>query len=109
METIKILNTTAVTANVNTSGYIVPVDNSAVISSVVVCNRGLSSATFRIATIPGGLGDLDVSQYLYYDVPVGANDTFVATIGITLAAENTIMVRASSSDVNFVTFGTEVS
>lgn len=51
----------------------------------------------------------DPSQYLYYDLPLDANDTFIATIGLTLANSDVIRVQAASNGIAFNFFGIEMS
>jgi hypothetical protein len=75
-----------------------------VISSVVVCNRDASATTFRVSVAPNGAADAN-EQYLYYDVPIPANDTFIATVGITLDATDVIRVYAGNTRLSFNLFG----
>jgi hypothetical protein len=94
-------------AAVLTALYTVPVGKSAIISSVTVCNLGAAS-TWRLSIAIGGALD-DPKQYLYYEVPHGARDTFVATIGITLSAGDVIRVYSASGTFSFNLSGVEVS
>jgi hypothetical protein len=77
-----------------------------VISSIVVCNLDAAATTFRIAVRPLGAAIND-KHYLYYDVPVNGNDTFVATIGITLANTDVISCYATLATVSFSAFGSQ--
>jgi hypothetical protein len=104
--TYKILGQTTVTADTNTDLYTVPALTSAVVSSVVACNTGTVERTFRIAVRNAAIGS---KNYLYYDVPIPANDSFVTTIGITMEAGAIITVRANHADVVFSAFGSEIS
>lgn len=97
------------TADTDTSLYTVPSATSAVVSSILVCNKGTSSATFRVAHVDGAISAVASEDYLYYDVDVPANDTFAATIGISMAAANSILVRSDSTDVNFILWGSEIT
>jgi len=105
----KRLGATTVTADTDTALYTVPASTSAVVSSLVVCNRGASSATFRVAHVDGAIGVIANEDYIFYDVSIPANDTFVATIGATMATTQTLLVRSDSADVNFIAWGSEVS
>ena len=107
--TYKILGQTVVTANTNTLLYTVPAVTSTIISSITVCNIGTSTGTFRIAMIEGAIGTVGNKNYIYYDIPIYAGDSFVTTCGFTLATTNTIMVRASSANIVFSCFGSELS
>lgn len=72
-------------------------------SSLVICNRTNTQKTFRLSIAVANAAD-DPKQYLYYDTIVAANDTFIATIGITLA--NTDVVRCyGDSNLTFQLFG----
>lgn len=95
-------------ANTLTALYTVPAATSATVSSVVACNTTVGPVTFRISVAPAGAADA-ISQYLYYDQPLAAKDTFVATIGLTLATTDVIRVEASSTGVAFNVFGVEVT
>ena len=48
-------------------------------------------------------------DYIYYDLPIGANDTFIATIGVTLAATDVVRVYASNTNLSFSLYGSEIS
>lgn len=98
-------NPSAVTA---TTLYTVPASKEAVISSISVCNLASSSATYRIAIRPAGATLANV-HYLAYDVTVGASDTTIITVGITLATTDVVTVYASTANLAFSAFGDEAS
>ena len=75
-----------------------------VVSSIVVCNTGTAS-DFRIAIRPLGASIQD-EHYIYYDLPIDANDTFIATIGISLLDTDVISVYSTSGNVTFNLFYT---
>ena len=107
----KILGQDAPTGNVETDLYAVPAATSAVVSSLTVANRGPDLATFRISISPGAAATIN-ADYLYYDVVLGGYDTFIATVGITLAATDVVRVRASGlggDDLTFQAFGSELT
>ncbi len=79
-----------------------------VVSTITVCNRGGSSTTFRIAVAPAGAADA-TSQYLYYDVPIAANDTVKITFGLSLASGSKIRVYAGNANLSFSAFYLEVT
>lgn len=105
----KRLAATAVTANTNTLLYQTSTGKATVISSIFVCNTSTSTGTFRIAVCPGAIGSVAIQDYIYYDIPIYGNDTYCSTTGITMAANSTIMVRASSANTVFSVFGSEIS
>jgi hypothetical protein len=46
-------------------------------------------------------------DYLFYDVTINGNDTFCATIGLTLAATDIVRVYAGAATLSFNLFGSE--
>jgi hypothetical protein len=107
-DTPKVLGQNAPSATTLTALYTVPSGTNTVVSTVSVCNRGGSAATFRISVAPLGAADA-TSQYLYYEFTVPANDTFVATIGITLAATDVLRIYASNTSLTFNAYGIEAA
>lgn len=106
--TYKILGQSAPSATTETTLYTVPALTSAVISSVIICNRGGAAGTFRISLSQGG-GATANKDYLYYDLTLAANDTFIATVGLTLATTDVARVYASSGDFSFSLYGSEIT
>lgn len=103
-----VLGQVATSATTDTTLYTVPAATQAVISTVSVCNRGSTSATFRIAVRPNGTA-LANQHYVAYDVQVDANATVPWTIGITLGDTDVITVRASNANLSFSAFGSEIT
>ena len=89
--------------------YVVPAPKEAIVSSMTVSNTGLSLAFFRIAVCPAAIATPSPQHYVYYDVALAAQDTFIATVGITLAAANRIKVYASTASITFQVFGSELT
>lgn len=108
MEALKVLGQLVPAEDALEVLYTVPNGMFASISSISVCNQNSQEIGFRIAVAVGGEAD-DPKQYLYFDVPLNANDTFVSTIGITLSAGDVIRVRSDEPNVSFSLFGVEVS
>ena len=88
--------------------YVVPGGKQCVSSSIVVCNRAGGAQTFRISVAVAGAAN-NVKQYLYYDLPLTGNNTFIATIGITLGSGDVVRVYASNGNLSFNLFGTEIT
>jgi hypothetical protein len=105
-QTLKVLAQVNPAATTLTTLYTVPAVTTASVSSLVVCNQAGSSATFRVSIQVAAAAD-NAKQYLYYDTSVDANDTFVATIGITLGAADVVKIYASSTTLSFNLFGAE--
>jgi glucose-6-phosphate dehydrogenase assembly protein OpcA len=104
----KTLGQSAPSATTNTNLYTVPASTSAVISTLVIANRAATSASFRIAIRPTG-ATIANQHYIAYDVPVGASDSTTLTLGITLAATDIITVYASTANLSFNVFGSEIT
>lgn len=107
----KVLGQDAPVGNVLTDIYTVPATTSTVVSSIIVANRGPDLAVFRVAISPMGAAIAN-QHYLYYDIALDGNDTFIATIGLTLATTDVVRVRASGlggDDLTFQLFGSELT
>lgn len=104
----KVLGQSNPAATTATTLYTVPASKEAVVSSISVCNLASSSATYRIAIRPAGAA-LANQHYLAYDVTVGAADTTIITVGITLATTDVITVYASTANLAFSAFGDEAT
>ena len=104
----KVLGQSAPAATTNTNLYSVPAATSAVISTIVVANRSVAAVTYRIAIRPAGAAIAN-QHYIAYDVSVGAADSTTLTLGITLAATDVITVYASTANLSFSVFGSEIT
>lgn len=107
-ETYRVLAQSTPSANTLTTAYTVPASTSTQISSIMVCNTNTTETTFRVSVRIAGASDT-IKQYIYYDLPILNNDTFVATVGITLATTDVISVQAGMTNVSFNIFGVEIS
>jgi len=103
---IKVLGQSAPGAASLTTLYTVPAATSTAVSSIVVSNRSATATSFRIAIRPAGAA-ISNEMYLYYDVILAGNDTFVATIGITLATTDIVSVYNTLATLSFNLFGQE--
>lgn len=106
--TYKVLGQIAPSATTATTLYTVPAATEALVSSIAVCNRSASAATYRISIRPDG-ATLANQHYLVYDSSCPANDTVIFTIGITVNADDVVEVYASSADLTFHAYGTEMT
>jgi len=106
--TYKILGQSAPSATTNTNVYTVPSATQAVISTITVTNRANTAATYRIALRPNG--DTVANQhYIAYDATVPANDTIALSLGLTIGAADIVTVYASSANLSFGIFGSEIA
>jgi hypothetical protein len=103
----KVLGQAALAATTDTDVYTVPASRQAVVSTLVVANRGATAATFRVAVRPAG-GTLADGMYIAYDVPIDGNSSYTFTIGITLDETDVVMVRSSTANLSVNLFGQEL-
>jgi hypothetical protein len=104
----KVLGQSAPSATTATTLYTVPSATSTVVSTLVVANRAATAATYRIAIRPAG-ATLANEHYIAYDVTVGASDSTTLTLGITLATTDVVTVYASTANLSFNAFGSEIT
>jgi hypothetical protein len=103
----KVLGQVAPSATTDTTVYTAPAGKDTVISTIIVANRASTNASYRIAVRPAG-ATLANLHYVAFDIVVTANDSTAMTLGLTLSATDVVTVRASSADVTFSLFGTEI-
>jgi glucose-6-phosphate dehydrogenase assembly protein OpcA len=106
--TYKVLGQSNPAATTATTLYTVPASTQAVISTVVVANLTATAAQFRIAVRIAG-ATLANSQYVAYDITVGASDSTALTLGLTLGAADVVTVYASTANITFTAFGSEIA
>jgi glucose-6-phosphate dehydrogenase assembly protein OpcA len=104
----KIIGQSAPAATTETDLYTVPAATETIVSTIVVANRSATDATFRISVAPNGAATAN-SHYIAYDLSCGGNGINAFTFGITLNATDKIRVYASSANLTFSAFGTEIA
>ena len=87
-----------------TTLYTVPASTQAVCSSLVACNKGVST-TVRVAVRPSG-ATLENKHYILYNAIIDMNDSLILPMGLTLTATDIVTVYAATSNVSFSLFGT---
>lgn len=107
-EAYKILGQSAPAATTATDVYTVPASTEAIISTINICNRASTAATFRIATLVGG-GTVATTDYIAYDHSIEGNETIAFTHGIGLATTDQVEVYASTANLTFQVFGMEIT
>lgn len=108
MDTPKVLAQLAPAGNSLDALYTVPAGTRAVVSTLKICNREDAETSYRVAIAVAGEADSE-KQYVYYDVPLDANDSFSATEGWTLNAGDVIRVRSGNGLCSFNLFGVEIT
>lgn len=105
----KVLAQSAPSATTETTLYTVPSSTSAVISTISVTNQAGSSGTYRIAVRPAADASTTQKHWIVYGATVPANDSIMLTVGLTLATGDVVRVYASSANMSFSAFGSELS
>jgi len=106
--TYKVLGQIVPAAATLTTLYTCPSANSAVISTLTVCNlQNNANTTVRVAVRPSA-AVISSHHYVAYDLPLPAADSIALTLGITLAASDVVSVYSASGSVSFNLFGSEV-
>lgn len=107
-EVYKIIAQSNPSATTLTDIYTVGVGKQAVVSSIIVANRSGSNQRYRISLAVNGAAN-DNKQYIAYDESISPNGVNEFTIGATLSAGDVIRVYASTANLSFNVFGTEIS
>jgi len=105
----KVLGQQNPAANTLVDIYTVPASNSAVISTLTICNLDASAnAEVRCAVRPAG-ATISNEHYIVYDATVTGNETFGLTFGITMSATDVMSVRSTTANVSFNLYGSEIT
>lgn len=105
--TYKVLGQSNPAATTLTTLYTVPSATSAVCSTLAIANLG-ASATVRVAVRPAGAAIAN-QHYIVYNTAVDQYATIFLTLGVTLATTDVVSVYASSANVAFNLYGSEIT
>lgn len=106
--TYKVLGQVNPSATTATTAYTVPSATQTIVSTISVCNQASSAATYRIAVRPAG-ATLAAQHYIVYGATVPASDSIMLTVGLTLNATDVVTVYASSANLSFNLYGSEIA
>ena len=106
--TYKVLGQSNPSATTNTTLYTCPASTQTVISTITICNQAGTSGTYRIAIRPNG-ATISPEHYIVYDASVPTNSTTAYTLGMTIDASDVVTVYASSANISFNAFGSEIA
>lgn len=106
--TYKILGQAAPNATTETDLYTVPAATETIVSTICVANRASSDATIRISVSANGAATA-TKDYIAYDLGLPASGILTFTLGLTIDATDKIRVYASTANVSFSAFGTEIA
>ena len=107
--TYKILAQAAPSATTETTLYTVGEGLSAVVSTISIANQTGTSGTYRIAVRPAADEATAQKHWIVYGATVGASDSIMLTLGLTLAAGDVVRVYASNANMSFSAFGSEIN
>ena len=109
-ESIKRLGALASTGVIGTADtlYTCPASTSTVVSSLTVCNRSSTAATYSLGV--SGSASFSNAGQIVYQASIAGNDTIGLTFGLTLDQVNKYLLCAGSgSTVSFSAFGSEIA
>lgn len=106
--TYKVLGQSKPAAATLTDAYTVGAGVNAILSRIVVCNQSATATTFRITIAPLGAGDTP-AHALFFDQPIGGNETITIAVGAGLAATDKVRVYNAAATVSFNLLGVELT
>ena len=104
----KVLGQSNPSATTLTTLYTVPASTSTILSTLAIANLSTSAITFRVAIRPAGATVANQHNIQYYAI-FASNDSVFLTLGVSLAATDAVSVYASTANVAFAVFGTEIT
>jgi hypothetical protein len=89
--------------------YTVPTNTNTIISTLSICNLSINNKTYNVAAIPAG-ETIARKHMLASNGAVAAYDSIALTIGMTLGANDTIVIASQdANNIAFTIFGTEIT
>lgn len=105
----KILGQSCPGNTANVTLYTVPTNTNTIISTLSVCNLSVNNKTYNVAAIPAG-ETIARKHMIASNGAVAAYDSIALTIGMTLGANDTIVVASQdANNIAFTIFGTEIT
>ena len=107
--TYKVLGQSSPEMNVLSDLYVTPADMQAVVSTLVICNRGNTTVGSRVA-VRAGNAAVEDKHYIVFDLPTPPRDTISLTIGMTLANADVVSVYSTdNANISYTLFGSEIA
>lgn len=106
--TRKVLGQAKPAAATLTDLYTVGALKQAWVSSIVATNESATPTAIRVSVAVAGAADA-TSQYIAYDLPIGANEVITFDLGVGLATTDKIRCYCTLATVNFSAFGGEIA
>jgi hypothetical protein len=105
----KVLGQACPANTANVTLYTVPANTNTIISTLSVCNLSINNKTYNVAVVPSGQ-TIGLKTMISANAAIGAYDTIALTIGMTLGANDSVIVAGQDqNNVAFTIFGTEIS
>jgi hypothetical protein len=108
LATYKVLGQNNPAATTETTLYTAGSAGGSVVSTITICNQTASAATYRIAVRPAADSSTAAKHWIVYGATVAASDTTALTLGVTMAQNDKIQIYASSANLSFSAFGSEL-
>lgn len=106
--TYKVLGQSAPSATTETDLYTVPAATETIVSTINIANRDATAATFRVSVAVNGAATAN-KDYIAYDSSIPGNGFVSLTLGVTIDATDKIRVYASTANLSFSAFGSEIA
>jgi hypothetical protein len=104
----KVLGQACPANTANVTLYTVPANTNTIISTLSVCNLSINNKTYNVAVVPSGQ-TIGLKNMVSANAAIGAYDTIALTIGMTLGANDSVIVAGQdANNVAFTIFGTEI-
>jgi hypothetical protein len=104
----KILGQACPANTANVTLYTVPANTNTIISTLSVCNMSINNKTYNVAAVPSG-ETIEKKHMIAANGAIAAYDSIALTIGMTLGANDSIIVSSYDKDnIAFTIFGTEI-
>lgn len=113
MPQTSILAQVAPAATTETTLYQVPADKYCLLTSLSIANRGAGTVSFRLSISKAGAATA-TKDYRYYDKDILTKDSFIDDFsvnqlkGLRIESLDIIRIYASTNELSFNLFGTEV-
>ena len=110
-QTFKRLGAINSTANTQANLYVVPASNSAVVSTITICNQTGANGSYSLMVQDSTEFSNPAANatMIVRGASVPAADTVVLTMGLTMNANSILSANGSFVDISFSAFGSEVS
>ena len=90
-------------AAVETLLFSVPLANRAFFQGLTVCNHGAAD-TFRVSISLQGAATT-AKDYIFFDNPLGANNTLLVELDVTMGAKDAVRVVSTNGTCSFIMYG----